>query len=774
MILLYHKVDLTSKSAFWVSVDTFYRQMHSLLAYDVVSLDDYDPANPRHAVITFDGVYENALEYAVPILREFGYPFELFVIGEHMGKGNEFDAVEPFARFADLDGIEAAVRSGGRVQWHTWSHCRLAGLPRERMEAEVLPPEALRSRLGGDHFGWFAFPHGEYDPALQEIVRERYRGALSCVTGSDDDRYAYNRITVKEDTQWARPRTSVIIANYNYGQYLAEAIESVLCQTVPADEILVIDDASTDDSLMILENYRDRVRIEANETNLGIVENFRKAVSLASGDYIAFLGADNRFRSDYIERCRAALDSDENAAIAYTDVLIFGPRARMMADRDNVTVIGESAAERWPLLWRKYPDPTPEALARFKDHNFVHGSSMYRKRDYLACGGYRESSGPEDHHLFYRMYSLGRSLVHVPLPVLEYRQHSAAQANTVLGLEIRNRALRERVKKLELRNAELEKSAGAAPLEADARAGRERNSRPERDRVRRPELTLEDFDVTVVHYTQVRPAVAMLNSLFRHYPDLSITLVDNSGGVCPAAEELLPHLRAWEDRIEIRVNPATEHGPYGPLSHGGGLDFAVANSPKKYLISLETDSFVLRRGGLEFLVDLMREGYDWAGLGQKPYEGRFGSFSPAIAVFRLDPIREHGLSFRRSDRLPEQIYEDDLVLKHHLDVLRRLREGEPIAFPELKPPDTYRLPVPQILNIEAKHLSYFDTGEALHCELRAKGYHYKLFPPIKAIRHSWGSRSEEIFLANFAVTVPGVDVNEFLPDALKIRREPQA
>ena len=64
MILLYHKVDIESKTMWWVDVDNFYRQMHEISSKNVVYLDDYDRNNPSHISITFDGVYENIYQYA--------------------------------------------------------------------------------------------------------------------------------------------------------------------------------------------------------------------------------------------------------------------------------------------------------------------------------------------------------------------------------------------------------------------------------------------------------------------------------------------------------------------------------------------------------------------------------------------------------------------------------------------------------------------------------------------------------------------------------------
>jgi len=78
---------------------------------------------------------------------------------------------------------------------------------------------------------------------------------------------------------------------------------------------------------------------ERNKKNLGIVKHFNKAVSLINTDYVSILGADNRFRSDYIEKTAEVLDSDDKVAIAYTDFAFFDLRAKL-------------AYEMLPRRWR--------------------------------------------------------------------------------------------------------------------------------------------------------------------------------------------------------------------------------------------------------------------------------------------------------------------------------------------------------------------------------------------------------------------------------------
>ncbi|NBJ11433.1 glycosyltransferase [Microvirga arsenatis] len=436
MIICYHKVHPEVKSYWYVSVDQFDRHMAALRAYDVVYLDEYDPKNPRHAVITFDGIYGNIAEYALPILEKYGYPFELFIVGDYIGRENDFDQhVEPPCAFADYEQLKLLVSKGGRVQWHTATHKRLSGLSSSDLQRELTPPDQLRSLFPSPHLEWFAYPHGDHDAEVVSQVESRFKGALACDDGDDNNRYRLTRLLLAEKHNLFKNKVSLIVANYNYGHLLPDAMDSVFNQTIPPDEILIIDDASIDSSREILKRYADRVRVVINERNLGIVENFRKAVSLTSGEYIAFLGADNRLRSDYIEKMRAALDANPNAAVAYSDMMLFGPRASILAEQVGAKPFARSTNENWPLYYWEFPEPTEEALAGLRERNFIHGSSMYRRSDYEAVGGYRKTSGPEDHDLFYRMILRGRDAVRVPHPILEYRQHSAAQANTVLLLE---------------------------------------------------------------------------------------------------------------------------------------------------------------------------------------------------------------------------------------------------------------------------------------------------------------------------------------------------
>lgn len=435
MILTYHKIHPDPKTKWWVTPDSFYLQMQDLRSRKVVYLDEYNPLDPSQCVITFDGVYDNVWKYAIPILKHFGYPFELFIIGKYIGKDNQFDTVEPPAIFANKETLKKMILEGGRLQWHTWSHNKILGEQAQQVyNRELIVPAELRE-LCPEGFKWFAFPHGERDEFLRRQVKHFFSGALACDDGDPKDRYDLERITVYNDTRLSNTKVSVIIPCYNYGHFLADAIESVLKQTIPPDEILVIDDFSSDNSVEVARRYEPLIRVEVNSRNLGVVENFKKAITLTKGDYICFLGADNRFRSDYIEKTKAVLDSDTNIGIAYTHFVLFDKRAPAVAAE-----MGAIAHPHIPgLFLKKFPE-TPQTDIR--KLNYIHGSSMYRRIAYDQAGGYISDALPEDASLFARILDNGWKAKLVDEYLLEYRQHAKDQINLLKGLEVENVHLR--------------------------------------------------------------------------------------------------------------------------------------------------------------------------------------------------------------------------------------------------------------------------------------------------------------------------------------------
>jgi Glycosyl transferase family 2 len=108
-----------------------------------------------------------------------------------------------------------------------------------------------------------------------------------------------------------KPLVSVIIGNYNYGHFLAEAIESVLNQTYSNFELIVVDDGSTDNSSKIIESYNNKL-ISIFQENAGQGAAFNAGIARSNGEIVCFLDSDDYFYKDKLAKVVAAFEKHPN------------------------------------------------------------------------------------------------------------------------------------------------------------------------------------------------------------------------------------------------------------------------------------------------------------------------------------------------------------------------------------------------------------------------------------------------------------------------------
>ncbi len=120
-----------------------------------------------------------------------------------------------------------------------------------------------------------------------------------------------------------RPRLSVVVPNYNHGKYLPRCLDSLLAQSVPPDEIWIVDDGSTDDSRFVIESFmaRDpRIRAHWHPKNRGVVAAMNCGLGLARGraEYLHFAGADDFVLPGLFEKSLDLLAKHPQAALSCT------------------------------------------------------------------------------------------------------------------------------------------------------------------------------------------------------------------------------------------------------------------------------------------------------------------------------------------------------------------------------------------------------------------------------------------------------------------------
>ncbi|MCE9106159.1 glycosyltransferase family 2 protein [Bacteroides pyogenes] len=149
------------------------------------------------------------------------------------------------------------------------------------------------------------------------------------------------------DNRTTTPIFSIITVTYNAGQVLEPTIRSVMSQTYPHVEYIIVDGASKDNTLALIEKYRERIQTVVSEPDKGLYDAMNKGIALAHGDYLCFLNAGDCFHSEHTLQEMA--DSLPDGALP--DVL-YGETAIVDANRNFLHMRRLSAPQR--LTWRSF------------------------------------------------------------------------------------------------------------------------------------------------------------------------------------------------------------------------------------------------------------------------------------------------------------------------------------------------------------------------------------------------------------------------------------
>ena len=203
------------------------------------------------------------------------------------------------------------------------------------------------------------------------------------------------------------PRVSVVMPVFNAEPYLAEAIESVLGQTLADLELVALDDGSRDGSRATLERFARadrRVRVVINERNLGIAGARNRGWRLARAPYVACLDADDVALPDRLTRQADFLDAHPSVAAVGGAVITIDGSGRRISTR-------------------RYPTRNRTIQSTLLRHNCMAHPSMTMRRACLeAIGGYGSLRTSEDYNLWLRL-SERFELANLPEPVVLHRLH---------------------------------------------------------------------------------------------------------------------------------------------------------------------------------------------------------------------------------------------------------------------------------------------------------------------------------------------------------------
>jgi peptidoglycan/xylan/chitin deacetylase (PgdA/CDA1 family) len=197
MILTYHHVRWRSRDENTVSLFSFVRQMFALRRKKIVYLADYLPTDPNQIVISFDDGYRDLFKFALPVLRFFKFPFEVFIVEDFYNTTHH----TPHTTYMNQEELLEVVKHGGRLQYHSKSHPSLDQINDIReLEREIRCPEEIK-KLDPLGFTFFAYPFWRWNDEVIEVMKKYYKGARSGNGfAKDGECYAMDSVKVKDAT----------------------------------------------------------------------------------------------------------------------------------------------------------------------------------------------------------------------------------------------------------------------------------------------------------------------------------------------------------------------------------------------------------------------------------------------------------------------------------------------------------------------------------------------------------------------------------------------
>jgi peptidoglycan/xylan/chitin deacetylase (PgdA/CDA1 family) len=192
-ILCYHKIEPVPAGArikgLYLEPALFRRQIQELAGAGFsFSLPGSQPASDAIA-ITFDDGFVTNLEVAVPAMREFGARAINYLVADRIGKSSDWETAEGGEARPLMDDAQVLdwLAAGNWIGAHTCTHPRLSNIPRDRAREEIFSSKKKLEDRFGQAIEHFAYPFGDYDDAVVELVREAgFKTACTMDRGVND------------------------------------------------------------------------------------------------------------------------------------------------------------------------------------------------------------------------------------------------------------------------------------------------------------------------------------------------------------------------------------------------------------------------------------------------------------------------------------------------------------------------------------------------------------------------------------------------------------
>ena len=186
-------------------------------------------------------------------------------------------------------------------------------------------------------------------------------------------------------------KTSLLLLVFNGENYLNRALESVYYQTIKLNEVIIIDDASNDQTKNIVKKWSDRlpIKIINNNKNIGTFASLKKGVLICTGDLIFRIDHDDQWNNNHVEEIIKLYHEDKNAKLFATKAIYLDENYKFIKYSRYIS----DKYIRKNLLW---------------DNPIVQSSSAFFKKDFIHLERSLDLYSSEDYQLWISLLNLGR------------------------------------------------------------------------------------------------------------------------------------------------------------------------------------------------------------------------------------------------------------------------------------------------------------------------------------------------------------------------------
>ena len=216
------------------------------------------------------------------------------------------------------------------------------------------------------------------------------------------------------------PAVSVILPAYNCGKYIGRAIDSMLRQTFPDFELIIVNDGSTDNTEQIIHSFNDPRLIHVkNAKNEGLINSLNRAIELSRGKYLARMDGDDISQPERLEKQKRYLDQNRDISVVATTI-------EFINEQEEKT--GEWNLDRQTIA------PGQIKRAMLKQNCIAHPTVMMRSEIIKELKYQPYQKNIEDYDLWLRVLSRGHKIAKIDEPLLLYRIHG----NSITSLYLKN------------------------------------------------------------------------------------------------------------------------------------------------------------------------------------------------------------------------------------------------------------------------------------------------------------------------------------------------